>query len=191
MNMNASLKDKKILLKLLDRARLTFFVIRIKDMIKDQEIKELTIDLITQQSTMALATAENDVPWATPVYFVFYRSAFFFFSNPNSRHIQEAYKSEKASATIYPFVYTWKEIRGVQMSGHIEALSPSITTAQVIKAYIKKFPFAKDFFTSDEPLNLESFINRFRVRLYQFKPHLVLYLDNRIQFGYRTEVQLT
>ncbi len=156
----------------------------------EQELRERTIDLINRQSTMALATAEENAAWVAPVYYVFYKSGFFFFSNPDSRHIREALSSKQASASIYPFVDTWQEIRGIQMSGGIRAVKPGLTAIQAVRAYIEKFPFTKDFFGSEETLNLEKFIKRFRVRLYRFEPHLVYYSDNRIRFGFRTEIKL-
>lgn len=156
----------------------------------DQGLKKLAVDLIEGQSTMTLATAKGDVAWSAPVYYVFFKSFFYFFSDPSSRHIQESLASGQASSSIYVNASTWQEIRGIQMSGQMETVGPGLGTIQVIHAYLKKFPFTKDFFKPGQDLNLEAFVKRFKVKLYRFKPTLVYYMDNSIRFGFREEVNL-
>ena len=160
-------------------------------MIDKEELNKLAIDLINEQSTMALATASKNIAWAAPVYYVYYKSAFFFFSDPQSRHILEAMASEQASAAIYPLADTWPGIRGIQMSGSIQSVAPGLTAVQAVRAYIKKFPFTKEFFEPGQALDLENFGKRFRVRLYRLDPQLVYYLDNQIRFGFRVEIKLS
>ena len=157
---------------------------------ENQELKKLVLDLINQQSTMTLATAQGDTAWAAPVYYVFYKSAFFFFSDPASRHIVEAMESGQASAAIYPYADTWKGIQGIQMSGRISQLGPGLAAVQAVGAYVKKFPFTSDFFENGQALNLDNFIKRFKVRFYSLEPRLVYYLDNQIKFGFREEITL-
>jgi uncharacterized protein YhbP (UPF0306 family) len=139
---------------------------------------------------MTLATARNDVAWAAPVYYVFVNSGFYFLSDPQSRHIQEAHQSGQTSAAIHAFASTWKEIRGVQMSGRIEPVNNSVEALQVLKEYLKKYPFTREFFGKDASLNLRSFGDRFGVKLYKFVPGLIYYLDNHICFAFREKVKL-
>ena len=75
------------------------------------------------------------------------------------------------------------------MSGSIQAVEGSLEAIQVLRAYLKKFPFTKEFFKKKSSLNLENFWERFGVKLYRFKPSLVYYLDNRIRFAFREEVK--
>ena len=44
-----------------------------------KQLKALATDLINEQSTMTLATCSENVAWAAPVYYVFLKSAFYFF----------------------------------------------------------------------------------------------------------------
>ena len=92
----------------------------------DQALKKLAVDLIEEQSTMTLATAKGDVAWSAPVYYVFFKSCFYFFSDPTSRHIQESLASGQASCSIYANASSWQEIRGIQMSGHMETVAPRV-----------------------------------------------------------------
>ena len=157
----------------------------------EQHIRDLALALINAQSTMSLATAKEGHAWVAPVYYVFYKSNFYFFSSPESRHITEALNGEptQASSAIYPDSNTWQEIKGIQMSGNIRSIGTGLKAIQAVRAYIAKFPFTREFFKTDT-LDLESFRERFRVRLYCFEPTIVYYLDNQIQFGFREEVTL-
>ena len=146
---------------------------QVKSMTDDQELKRMAVALVNQQSTMTLATAADNAAWAAPVYYVFYKGSFFFFSDPESRHIREALANDQAAAAIYPFADTWQGIRGIQMSGCIRTVRPGFAGIQAVRAYIAKFPFTKDFFEPGQALDLANFGKRFRVKLYRFDPDLV------------------
>ncbi len=154
------------------------------------QLRTLAENLIEGQSTMTLATAQGDAAWAAPVYYVFCRSAFYFFSDPESRHIQESLASCQASAAIHAGASSWKEIRGVQMSGSIDMVSGKLEAVESIGKYLKKFGFTKDFFSKDQAMDLDAFAKRFHVRLYKFRPTLIYYLDNSIRFGFREAIDI-
>jgi hypothetical protein len=156
----------------------------------DEELTALAGRLAAEQTTMILATARGDAAWAAPVYYVFFKSTFYFLSAPESRHIKEALKNDGASSAIHASGSSWQEIRGLQMSGSIHPVEGRLETFQVLRAYLNRFPFTKDFFKKNTSMDPESFWERFGVRLYQFKPVLVYYLDNRIRFAFREEVTL-
>ena len=155
-----------------------------------QELIELARHLVAEQNTLTLATAEGGTAWAAPVYYVFLKSSFYFLSSPNSRHITEALKNGRASASLHAAASTWKEIRGLQMTGKIRAVKPGLEAIQVLRAYLKKYPFTTEFFKDNIPLDLDTFAERFGVKLYGFIPSRVYYLDNQIRFAFREEVAL-
>lgn len=156
----------------------------------ESQLRALALDLVGNQSTMTLGTATQDTPWAAPVYYVNLDFQFFFFSDPASRHIQESQSAGKAAAAIFHPSDSWQEIRGVQMSGKIEALRPGLEALRAVRAYLKKFPFTKEFFDSGDRPDLEGFSKRFRVRLYRLRPNLLYYSDNRIRFSFREQVRI-
>ena len=155
-----------------------------------EDLRKLAEDLIREQNTMTLSTAIKDVAWAAPVYYANLAFTFYFFSDPGSRHIQEALASRQAGAAIFHQSSTWKEIRGIQMSGGLHPLSLGLESVRALRAYLKKFPFAQEFFVSGEKLDLGGFAKRFRVRLYRFQPDLLYYMDNRIRFSFRERIEL-
>ena len=154
------------------------------------ELTKMARVLISEQNTLTLATAEGDTAWAAPVYYVFVKSSFYFLSSPDSRHITEALKTGQASAAVHAAASTWKEIKGLQMTGEIRAVKPGLEAIQVLRAYLKKYPFTTEFFKDNIPLDLDTFAERFGVKLYGFITSRVYYLDNQIRFAFREEVAL-
>jgi uncharacterized protein YhbP (UPF0306 family) len=155
-----------------------------------QALSKLAGRLADEQSTMTLATASQDVAWAAPVYYVFYKSTFYFLSDPKSRHIQEALQSGQSSSAVHAAASTWQEIRGLQMTGTIEPVEGGLEALQALKEYLKKYPFTKEFFGKNTTLDLKIFVERFGVRLYKFTPRQVYYSDNQIRFAFRETVKL-
>ena len=160
-------------------------------MAEDHRYQEMALELINSQSTMSLATARDNRAWAAPVYYVYFKAAFYFFSSPDSRHIEEGMACEEVSAAIYPAVSSWQEIKGIQMSGSIKKAGLGFTAMGALRAYNSKYPFTKEFFKPGEALDLENFEKRFKVRFYCLVPSIIYYLDNQVEFGFRTEVVLS
>jgi uncharacterized protein YhbP (UPF0306 family) len=149
------------------------------------------VDLINSQNTMTLATSACESAWAAPVYYVYEHCAFYFFSDPESRHIREGLLAGDSSAAIHAPSTGWRDICGIQMSGKIKRLPLGREAASAFGAYLKKYPFCKEFFSPGSVLNLETFSGRFKAKLYKFIPKRVYYQDNSIQFGHRELVDLT
>jgi uncharacterized protein len=154
------------------------------------ELRRLALELIGSASTMTLATHGPNSAWAAPVYYVYQKGGFFFFSKPDSRHIQEALATGVAAAAIHAHADSWQLIRGLQMSGVIHKRQIGLTAISAVQAYLKKFPFTREFFQDDQQIDLNGVIARFKVGLYEFTPTLVYYQDNQIKFGFREEICL-
>ena len=154
------------------------------------KIDTLALELINDQTTMTLATSDNEGPWAAPVYYCYLKNVFYFFSDSKSRHIRESISIGSLAAAIFAQASTWQGIRGIQMSGKIKQVRPGLKAVEVIRAYLKKYPFTKEFFKPGIKPDLETFTSNFKVRLYRFTPTYMLYIDNGIKFGFKQEVTL-
>ncbi|MBW2027928.1 MAG: pyridoxamine 5'-phosphate oxidase family protein [Deltaproteobacteria bacterium] len=154
------------------------------------ELRTLAIKLVLEQTTMTLATASGDMAWSAPVYYVNRDFDFYFFSDPESRHIRESLKTGQASASIFAPASSWRDIKGIQMSGAVETHPPGLEAINVLRVYLKKYPFTEDFFDPGQKIDLATLLKRFRVRLYRFRPDLLYYLDNRIKFSFREKIPL-
>lgn len=154
------------------------------------ELRRLAEELIGEQNTVTLATASENIPWAAPVYYSNIGFNLYLFSDPASRHIQEALKTDQVAGAIFHPASTWREIRGIQTTGKIHHLGPGIEALRGLRSYLRKFPFTEDFFDSGQKMDLDAFAKRFKVRFYRFQPTLLYYLDNRIHFSFREKVPL-
>ena len=154
-------------------------------------INKQAIQLILDTGTMTIATSNQGIAWAAPVFFIAQKQFFYFFSNPSSRHILEALSSGQAAAAIYEESSQWQNLKGIQMSGEIKCVSNGLEAAGVIRSYVNKFPMIKSFFTDISNMTLDTFISRFNTRLYSFIPESIYFMDNSIEFGFRKEIKLT
>ena len=155
-----------------------------------EELRKRTHSLLSEQATMTIATSGASGPWAAPVYYVNVGYDIYFFSSPNSRHILESQDAKQAAAAIFVESRKWKEIRGIQISGSIQPLSPGLEAAKVVAAYEKKFSFIREFFKGKRTLDLKAFSEKFDVSFYRFAPDKIFYLDNRVDFSFRAEVSI-
>lgn len=150
--------------------------------------QEASFKFVQRESTLTLATTGKGAPWSTPVYYVFLENRFYFFSSPQSRHIQHAVETGQAAASLYAQAGGWKAIRGLQMTGMVEPVRSVSQSLKVISLYLKRFPFTRDFFPDTPAPDMESFFSRFKTRLYVFVPTKVFYTDNRFGFGTRRRI---
>jgi len=146
--------------------------------------------LVKNSKTMTIATAVENIAWVAPVYYVNIKSQFFFFSNPESRHIKETLLSGQAACSIFEESPSWQSLKGLQLSGCINTLKNPPEAAKIILLYIKKFPLVKNLFSS-ENVHLNDFLNKFHAKLYSFTPDLSFFMDNSIGFGSREKVNLS
>ncbi|BBO74071.1 hypothetical protein DSCW_14880 [Desulfosarcina widdelii] len=146
------------------------------------------LDLIRSESVLTLATCDDTGPWSAPVYFVCLGGGFYFFSSYQSRHIQQAIRSGKASASLFCRADSWQAIRGIQMEGRMDRIGDPALSLKVISAYLKRFPFTRDFFPAIRKPDPKTFFDRFKVKLFAFMPTEVYYVDNRYGFGNRQKI---
>ena len=146
-------------------------------------------ELIRGEFTLTLATCGENGAWSAPVYYVLVNRDFYFFSSPQSRHILQSLKSGQVAASIFHQSQTWETIRGIQMQGTVKPIRDLVLSLEVIAAYLKHFPFTRDFFPKDSRLDLKAFRDRFKAKLYVFSPTEVYYMDNRDGFGNRQPIR--
>ena len=151
-------------------------------------LQQRAYELVRQQSVLTLATALDNRGWSAPVYYIYLKGSFYFFSDFRSEHIREALLSGQAAGSIFAASDRWKDIRGLQMSGIIRAVSKKLEAAEVIGVYLKKYPFTRDFFPHKIAVDLSLFKEKFHVSLYRYAPSLIYYSDNRIRFAFREKI---
>lgn len=156
----------------------------------DEITREKARHLIDETRVMTLAVSDNDIPWSTPVYFVFHDNHFYFFSNENSRHIQYAKDKKTVSASIFQDSDQMDQIFGFQMSGKLEKVSKTPLYLMIVKKYVAKFSFLKQLFGPQIIENKGFFLEKFKSHLYCFYPDVIFLSDNSKATQKRTCIDL-
>lgn len=151
-------------------------------------LRKEIVQYIESHHVMTLATTAQALPWAAAVFYANRGLTLFFVSDPQSRHCMNLRECLTASAAIHENNEDWREIRGVQLEGTVEAVPPE-DLAPALGVYLARFPFAKEFVT---PEGLFSVAGRtLNARFYRLSPSRLLLLDNLKGFGHREELLLT
>jgi hypothetical protein len=156
----------------------------------DNKIQTKTDNLIHNTRVMSLAVSDHDIPWSSPVYFVFHNNGFYFFSNENSSHIKYAKDKKILSASIFHDSDRMDMIFGFQMSGTLEKISKMSLYFTVVKKYVAKFNFLEQVFGSDILQNKRFFLEKFKSHLYCFHPEKIFLSDNSKTTDKRSPVDL-
>ncbi len=146
--------------------------------------------LVKSQRTMVLATSEANDCWAAPVYYAYHDGAFYFFSSPNSRHIQQGIIANQTAAAVFADSEQWEEIHGLQMKGRVEAVEKTVEKIAAVARFITKFPFAKPFLQTGADTTASAPAVGEKVKMFRFVPQTAYYVNNRLGFGKRFAVNL-
>ncbi len=157
----------------------------------EPEILNKAICLIHETRVMTLAVSDNNIPWSSPVYFVFHDKGFYFFSNENSRHIQAAQDSKPVSVSLFHDADRIDRIFGFQMSGGIQAVTKTALSLLIVKKYVKKFSFLEQIFGAQILENRGFFLEKFKSRLYGFYPDQIFLSDNSRTTDKRSTIDLS
>jgi len=142
--------------------------------------------LLDSLKVMTIGTPWENGVWSAPVYYLYINRAFWFFSSPDSRHIMGSKLSPDitVAASIFLDDADFNKIRAVQMRGQIEEIVSCFNISEV-RAYVKKFGIP---FKGSDPL---AFVKQqYRAHFYRFIPAEIIYMDNRINIGFKQKITL-
>jgi uncharacterized protein YhbP (UPF0306 family) len=133
------------------------------------------------QSTLTLATVSPEgKPEAAPLFYVSDdRLNLYWLSSPNSRHSVNLVVHPQVAATIYPSVWNWTDIVGLQIEGEARPMGDERMREQILILYLRKFQLPPEM---DVAISTST--------LYQLTPTWIRWLDNSVKFGYKTELNL-
>ncbi|MCL2502180.1 MAG: pyridoxamine 5'-phosphate oxidase family protein [Bacteroidales bacterium] len=127
------------------------------------------IKFLKKHHVFTLATCQNGQPWCASMFYVFMEenATLVFTSDPATRHITEAMLNQNMAGTIALETEIIGLIRGVQCSGRLLEPSCLEVKKKVLRAYLKRFPYA---ILNTSPLWI-------------LELHEVKFTDNRLGFG--------
>ena len=146
-----------------------------------ENLKSKIANFLATHSTLTLSTVNADgLPESAPLFFaVDDDGSILFVSSPRSRHGLNVAANSKAAVTVYNETWTWNEIAGVQMEGEVHHLPTGSGRKHAWEVYKAKFPFVVEF---------EGEVSR--TEFYRFVPKWIRLIDNKVQFGYKEEIEL-
>ncbi|MCB9453500.1 MAG: pyridoxamine 5'-phosphate oxidase family protein [Anaerolineaceae bacterium] len=145
------------------------------------ESKEAIRAFLETQSTLTLATVDDDgTPRAAPLFYVSDDDLnLYWLSSPTSRHSLNLGAHPQVAATIYPAVWAWTAIRGLQIEGIAGIVTGSEHRESILACYQQKFNL---------PPDLNAIIEQ--STLYTLRPTWIRWLDNSVSFGFKAEITL-
>ena len=138
-------------------------------------------EFLNTQSTMALATVNADgQPETAPIFYVSDdRLNLYWLSATHARHSINLAVNSRVSAAVYPAVWQWIEINGVQVEGTASLISDERVREQILLLYLRKFQLPAEF---DVAIAASG--------LYVLRPSWIRWVDNSVKFGYKVEIEL-
>ena len=149
-----------------------------------------THELLSQANVLVLASSRDNRPWSASVYFAHRGARLYFFSSPDSRHIQEFRLHPEAAGVVSADNPEWRQIQGLQMQGRVETVRSPGEKFTALKTYLRKFRFVDRFIREQAAvagLSPGKLLSRY---LYVFIAEEAYHLDNRQGFGRRFRVDL-
>jgi len=148
-------------------------------MSQPMETREVIRAFLEQQSTLTLATVDSDgSPQAAPLFYVSDDALnLYWLSSPASRHSLNLVARPRVAVVIYPAVWAWTAIRGLQIEGESRAVPDALQREIILARYRQKFTLPPEF----SPLIEQS-------ALYTLRPAWIRWLDNGVSFGYKVEL---
>lgn len=146
-----------------------------------QKQRETIAALLREQSTLALATTdEQGQPCVAPLYYIADEElSLYWLSSETSLHSENLKRAPAAAATIYRQTENWKEIRGVQLRGHVTVISDPTRRRELIKTYCERFQLGAIFKAAISQCSL-----------YALRPIFIRSIDNSTVFGHKFEIAL-
>ncbi len=144
----------------------------------DAELKNKIYHLLNKKRVMTVGVSMNNIPWTSPVYFIFFEKHFYFFSNKNAKHIRYAGNNNLVSCAIFHDSDDLDQIFGLQMSGRLKKVPQTLLHIKLVKKYVKKFNFLQKAFGPQIIDNTHFFLEKFNSELYGFYPDKIYLSDN-------------
>ena len=148
-------------------------------------------DFLSAQTTLTLATTNADgSPHACDLFFVHDGAAFYFLSDPKTRHVQNFLRDARISATVHGASTGWQDIRGAQIVGAASRVDGAIERARGSVLYIGKYSFVRQWLVSVDALG-KAHAQLGVIELYKIVPRWMRWIDNAQGFGHKEEFEFS
>jgi uncharacterized protein YhbP (UPF0306 family) len=142
------------------------------------DLRERILSYLNAHTTLNLATAGPEGPWAAAVLYVQDDLHLYFTSVAATRHGRAVESTGRAAGTINDDCTDWMSMKGIQLEGEVAPVEDPAERAKVVAAYLRRFPFAAalwDGETDAARIAADPGVHGF----YRLTPTRVLFTDNQ------------
>lgn len=140
------------------------------------------LKIIENHNTMSVATVSvSGAPHCTPLFYVNSGYTVYFVSKTSSLHSRNIRRSPDVSLSINRDYKNWKRAYGLQIRGMCQMVDVREST-KITELFCMKFPSVKELFYGNKLMS--------KVAFYQVTPVKIKLIDNRVSFGFKSEIDL-
>lgn len=147
----------------------------------DPDTRQIIRQFLETQATLSLATVNAEgQPEAAPVFYVSDdQFNLYWLSSTHVAHSVNLSAHSVVSGCIYPSVWQWEDIVGLQVKGEAQAISDERVREQILLLFLRKFQLPPTF---DAVIASST--------LYVLKPTWMRWVNNSVSFGHKVELEL-
>ena len=147
----------------------------------EAETRQVIQAFLETQSTLSLATVNAEGhPESAPVFYVSDdQFNLYWLSGTSVAHSVNLNAHSRVSGNIYPAVWQWADIVGLQIKGEAQAVSDERVREQILLIYLRKFQLPPSF---DAMIASST--------LYMLRPSWMRWVNNIVKFGHKVELDL-
>ncbi len=175
-------------------------------MTNNAKIKETVLKYLKEHYTLTLATAGDETPWATAVFYANDGFFLYFLSDPESRHSKDIAENPVVAVTVNEDYHDWRKIKGIQMEGKAELVATEDEWSKAVAIYVAKYSFTAAYLklmSSPFP-RIVGYLDKLLTKLpfvpglpkipsykfYKITPTKVRFIDNEKSFAHHEEFTL-
>ena len=151
----------------------------------NESVRDRVLRYFCGHNVMTLATMGSGGPWAAAVFYVNDGFTLNFLSAVHTRHASNMASNSGVAATVQEDYGNWRDIKGIQLEGHVTRLLGRESSEAKLR-FETKFFFTRnrDKVQPEWQRALE------KVTWYVLIPEKMFFIDNSVEFGHREEVSL-
>lgn len=154
---------------------------------ESSELRDRVLAYFADRTVLTLATCGPAGLWAAPIMYVNEGTTLYFTSVAATRHGQNMESARTVVGVITDECREFQQMKGAQIEGTVERLTDPAERRRVVRAYLKKFPFAFGLWPDQhdpDVIALDPGIHNF----YRITPTKLLFTDNEHSPGQREEL---
>jgi uncharacterized protein YhbP (UPF0306 family) len=152
--------------------------------LSDDELKQAVVDALAGHTVLTMATLGETGPHAVSLMYAHKEFDLFWLSDPKASHSGHLESGGYCSVSIARQYDDFKNIMGLQMSGHGLRLKKGIEADDGFVLLTRRYPFLQKFTAGELARHLG------RAALYRFRPDRITLIDNTRGFGFKQTLQL-